>query len=182
MKKAKLLPTPEGLTLDEIMERFSTDEKARAYFEAVRWEKGRFCPHCGNADEARIYAIAANPAQGVRPGLYECGEKDCRKQFTVTVKTIFADSHIPLRKWLVAWYLLCSSKKGIAALQMQRMLKLGSYRSAWHMMHRIRYALKQEPFKTKLQGIVEVDDTWIGGKKRFGPVRRNRKGTSRRPA
>jgi len=166
MKKVKLLPTPEGLTLDEIMDRFSTDEKARTYFEAVRWEKGRFCPHCGNADETRIYAIAANPKAKVRAGLYECGEPECRKQFTVTVGTIFEDSHIPLRKWLVAWYMLCSSKKGISALQMQRMLGLGSYRSAWHMMHRIRYALKQEPFKTKLQGIVEVDETWIGGKRK----------------
>jgi len=163
MKKRDVLPpTPEGLTLDEISRRFSTDEKARIYFESIRWENGRFCPHCGNADEERIYRITANVAKKVRAGLYECGE--CEKQFTVTVGTIFEDSHIPLRKWLVAWYMLCASKKGVSALQMQRMLGLGSYRSAWFMMHRIRYALQQPEFKDLMKGTVEADETWIGGK------------------
>lgn len=160
--KDALPPTPEGLTLDEISSRFSTDEKARLYFESVRWEKGRFCPHCGNADQGRIYRITANMAKKVRAGLYECGE--CGRQFTVTVGTIFEDSHIPLRKWLVAWYMLCASKKGVSALQMQRMLGLGSYRSAWFMMHRIRYALQQPEFKTLMMGTIEADETWIGGR------------------
>ncbi len=163
MKKSDLLPpTPEGLTLDQISRRFSTDEKARIYFESVRWENGRFCPHCGNADEAKIYRLASNRAKKIRPGLYECAE--CSEQFTVTVNTIFESSHIPLRKWLVAWYMLCASKKGISALQMQRMLGLGSYRSAWFMMHRIRYALQQEPFRKMMKGTVEADETYIGGK------------------
>jgi transposase-like protein len=162
MKKKGLLPTPDGLTLDQISQRFSTDEKARQYFEAVRWESGWFCPHCGNANEDRIYAIKVNAKSKVRAGLYECAE--CKKQFTVTVGTIFEDSHIPLRKWLIAWYMLCASKKGISALQMQRMLGLGSYRSAWFMMHRIRYALQQPAFKRPMQGTIEADETWIGGK------------------
>jgi transposase-like protein len=84
----------------------------------------------------------------------------------VTVGTIFEDSHIPLRKWIIAWYLLCTSKKGISALQVQRMLDLGSYRTAWMMMHKIRFALKDPAFADKLSGTVEVDETYIGGKRR----------------
>jgi transposase-like protein len=159
------MKTPKGLTLEQIMKRFGTDEAAREYLESVRWPKGPVCPHCGNCDAGRIYPIAANPAKKIRAGLREC--KECTKQFTVTVGTIFEDSHIPLGKWLVAWYLLCSSKKGISALQMQRMLELGSYRSAWFMMHRIRFALRDRVFADKLGGsgkIVEADETFVGGK------------------
>ena len=87
-----------------------------------------------------------------------------QKQFTVTVGTIFEDSHIPLRKWLIAWYLLCSSKKGISSLQLQRNLELGSYRTALFMTHRIRFALKDPSFSDKLSGTVEVDETYVGGK------------------
>src|SRR6266516_4174369 len=154
--------TPQGLTLEQIMKRFGTDEAAREYLESVRWPKGPVCPHCGNCDATRIYQIAANPAKKIRAGLREC--KECTKQFTVTVGTIFEDSHIPLGKWLVAWYLLCASKKGISALQMQRMLELGSYRSAWFMMHRIRFALRDDVFSEPLGGgekIVEADECFI---------------------
>src|SRR5919205_3407415 len=110
--------TPEDLNLDGIMQRFATDEAAREYLEAVRWPNGPVCPHCGNANQERIYPIAANPERKIRAGLRQCAE--CGKQFTVTVGTIFEDSHIPLRKWLVAWYMLCTSKKGVSALQIQR--------------------------------------------------------------
>lgn len=159
--------TPPDLTLDQIMARFNTDETARAYLEAVRWPNGPVCAHCGNADRARIYDLAANPAKKVRAGLRQC--KECGEQFTVTVGTVFEDSKIPLRKWLVAWYMLCSSKKGISALQMQRMLELGSYRSAWFLMHRIRFALRDAVFADRLGGpgsVVEADETLIGGKER----------------
>lgn len=164
MKRAKAIPQPPtapDLTLDQIMQHFSTDERAREYLEAVRWPNGPRCPHCGNADTDRIYAIVANPEKKVRAGLRECAE--CHSQFTVTVGTIFEDSHVPLRKWLVAWYLLCSSKKGFSALQLQRSLGLGSYRTAWFMMHRIRYALRDPSFSGKLSGTVEADETYIGG-------------------
>jgi len=97
-----------------------------------------------------------------RPGLHNC--KDCRRQFTVTVGTIFEDSHIPLRKWLVCWFLICSSKKGISSLQIQRILDLGSYRTALFMTHRVRHALKQTSFDEPLYGVVEVDETYVGGK------------------
>src|SRR5882762_741007 len=162
MKKRSMLPTPVDLTLDEIQSRFGTDEKARQYLEEIRWPNGVVCPHCKNADHKRIWEIKENPEKKIRAGLYHCAE--CGKQFTVTVGTIFEDSHIPLRKWLVAWYLLCSSKKGISSLQIQRMLGLGSYRTALFMMHRIRYALKHPAFAEKIMGTVEVDETYVGGK------------------
>jgi transposase-like protein len=159
MAKSKGFPTPADLTLDQIMRRFSTDEKAREYLEAIRWPEGPVCPHCGCIE--RIYPIESNPAKGVRPGLFQCN--NCEGQFTFTVGTIFEKSKIPLRKWLVAWYMLCSSKKGVSALQIQRQLGIGSYRSAWFMMHRIRYALRDPIFDDKLGGTVEGDETYIGG-------------------
>ncbi len=95
-------------------------------------------------------------------GLHRC--RSCEKQFTVTVGTIFEDSHIPLRKWVRAFHLMCSSKKGISALQLQRNLGLGSYRTAWHMAHRIRLAMKCEPMAALLSGVIKADETYVGGK------------------
>jgi transposase-like protein len=164
MKAKSMLPTPADLTLDEIQSRFSTDETARQYLEEIRWPNGVVCPHCKNADQSCIWQIKENRAKQIRAGLYHCAK--CDKQFTCTVGTIFEDSHIPLRKWLVAWYLLCSSKKGISSLQIQRMLGLGSYRTALFMMHRIRYALAHPEFAGMLSGTVEMDETYIGGKAR----------------
>ena len=169
MATKKVIHPPTDLGLDEIMAYFSTDEKAREYFESVRWEKGRYCPHCGNAEEARIHAIQENAATKVRAGLYECGE--CRKQFTVTVGTVFERSKVPMRHWLVAYYMLCTSKKGCSALQLQRMLKIGSYRTAWFMFHRIRYSMKDAIVVEQLTGEVEADETYIGA--------RNKRGTKR---
>lgn len=159
-----LLPTPDDLTLDEIQSRFGTDEAARNYLETIRWPNGVACPHCKQSDQAAFWKIEENKEKKIRGGLRQC--VPCGKQFTCTVGTIFEDSHIPIRKWLVAWYLLCASKKGISALQIQRMLGLGSYRTAWMMMHKIRYALQAPSFSDKLSGIVEVDEAYIGGKKR----------------
>ena len=159
--KDRLLPTPKNLTLDEIQSRFADDNKARAYLEAIRWPNGVVCPHCKNSDQSTFWKIEENKEKKIRGGLRQC--VPCGKQFTCTVGTIFEDSHIPLRKWLVAWYLLCASKKGISALQIQRMLGLGSYRTAWMMMHKIRYALQDPSFSDKLSGTVEVDETYIGG-------------------
>src|SRR6266403_2176345 len=162
MKRRSMLPTPEDLTLDEIASRFSTDEAARRYLEEIRWGHGVVCPHCKAATQKLIWKIKENRAKKIRAGLYHCSV--CDKQFTVTVGTIFEDSHVPLRKWLVAWYLLCSSKKGISSLQIQRMLGLGSYRTALFMMHRIRYALAHPNFTKQLTGVVEIDETYVGGK------------------
>jgi transposase-like protein len=158
--KTKLF-ADDGITLIEIEEHFSTDETARKYIEHILWPHGPVCPHCKNHQEKKIWKIQENKVKGIRAGLHHCGA--CNKEFTVTVGTIFEDSHIPLRKWLLAWYLICSSKKGISSLQLQRQLKLGSYRTALFMAHRIRYALKHESFSEKLSGTIEADETFIGG-------------------
>lgn len=157
-----LLPTPEDLTLDQICKHFDTDEKAVEYLEAIRWKDGKCCPHCGNKNQGRMWKIQANKEKKIRIGLHQCAE--CKKQFTVTVGTIFEDTHIPIRKWLIAWYMMCSSKKGISSLQLQRQLDIGSYRTALFMTHRIRHALKAPVFEDKLSGTVEVDETYIGGR------------------
>ena len=152
------------LTLMQITQRFSTEEAAREYFEQIRWPNGPVCPHCGNADNSRIYKVTPNPEKKIRAGLYKCAE--CKDQFTVTVGTVCEDSHISLNKWLIAFYMMCASKTQISALQMQRHLELGSYRSAWHLCHRIRFALHDIEPDGKLDGTVEADETYIGGKKR----------------
>ena len=150
------------LTLMKIMDRFSTEEAAREYFENIRWANGPICPHCGNVDQKRIYKIAANPAKKIRNGLYKCAE--CGEQFSVTVGTVMEDTHIPLGKWLIAFYMICASKTQISALQLQRQLALGSYRTAWHLCHRIRYALMESGPIDILNGTVEADETYIGGR------------------
>ena len=125
-----------------IAPQYQDEAKARKHLEAIRWPEGPVCPHCGVIDEA--YKLKG---ESTRDGLYKCA--GCRKPFTVTVGTIFEDSHIPLHKWLLAIHLMCSSKKGISAHQLWRNLwgtdengkQLGSYRTAWFMAHRIRWAL-----------------------------------------
>jgi len=148
----------------QIMARFSTEESAREYFEHIRWPNGPVCPRCGNSGEKPIYKLEANPAKKIRPGLYTCAE--CDNHFTVTVGTVCEDSHIPLNKWLAAFYLMCASKTQISALQIQRQLELGSYRTAWFLCHRIRYALKDVAPSGKLKNFVEADETYVGGKVR----------------
>ena len=131
------------------------------YLESIRWPDGPFCPHCG-----AIGNIVRINGKSARPGLRRC--KDCRQQFTVRVGTIFESSHIPLRKWLMAFAMICASKKGVSALQLQRQLGLGSYQTAWHMAHRVRHAMRTEPLASMLSGTVEVDETYVGGKPRKG--------------
>lgn len=154
--------TSGDLTLMTVMSRFSTEEAALAYFESVRWPDGPVCPHCGNADSERIWKLTSNPDKKIRPGLRKCAE--CRESFTVRVGTIMEDSHIPLNKWLIAFYMMCASKTQISALQLQRQLELGSYSTALFLCHRIRFALMDIFPTDKLNGIVEVDETYIGGR------------------
>lgn len=144
------------------------EEAARDYLEKLLWPDGPICPKCGVIGEA--YHLNG---ETTRDGLYKCA--GCRAPFTVTMGTIFEDSHIPLHKWLAAIYLMCSSKKGISAHQLWRNLwgvdeetgkQKGSYKTAWFMAHRIRWALGQEPAVSKLAGIVEIDEAYIGGKRR----------------
>lgn len=153
--------SPLNATLAQMSRLSETD--VRSALEALRWPNGPVCIHCGDIENVvRINGTAPK----VRAGLFRC--KGCRKQFTVTVGTIFEDSHIPLRTWLMAIALMCSSKKGISALQLKRNLGLGSYQTAWFMAHRIRYAMTTEPLRSMLNGVVEVDETYVGGKSRRG--------------
>ncbi len=155
------------LNLVTLAQHFSDEDKARGFLEKLRWPEGPICPHCGELDNAyRLEPKPSKKGKHVRKGVWKCG--GCREQFTVTVGTIFEDSHIPLSKWLLAYHLLCASKKGMSAHQLHRMLKV-TYRSAWFMAHRIRYTMAQEPLSSKLNGIIEIDETYVGGKLRIGP-------------
>jgi transposase-like protein len=138
---------------------FHDEEAAFAHLEAVLWPNGPHCPHCGGVD--RIGKIKANPAKRVRYGLHKCG--DCGKQFTVKVGTVFEHGRIPLHKFLQAVHLLCSSKKGISAHQLHRVLEV-QYKTAWFLAHRIREAMRSgdlSPMGGPGQP-VEADETFIG--------------------
>lgn len=151
---------------------FADPISAREYLEKTRWPNGAICPHCGSVEAYKLTAKEGSKTP-VREGVYKC--KACRKQFTVTVGTIFEDSRIPLNKWLYAIHMMCSSKKGVSAHQLHRMLGV-TYKSAWFMCHRIRYAMGESPLAEKLSGVVEVDETYVGGK-----PRKNNKGENVKP-
>ena len=135
-----------------LVDNFNTDAKCRALLEHLRWPDGVACLRCGSMDASDV----AGREQ------YAC--EQCRYQFSVTAGTIMHDSHLPLRKWFLAIYLMCESKKGISALQLKRTLGV-SYKTAWYLCHRIREAMGNDPFEgPTLLGIVEVDETLVGGK------------------
>jgi transposase-like protein len=151
---------------------FTDEDKARAYFEAIRWPNGPICPHCGNAESSRIYPIAANAARKIRAGLYEC--RDCHGQFTVRTGSVIESSHVALTKWALAYRLMASAKKGISAHQLHRSIGV-TYKTAWFMAHRIREAMR-DVSDENIGGagtITEVDETYIGGlpRKPGGPSR-----------
>ena len=133
---------------------FHDENAARAYLEALLWPDGPVCPHCGVIGHA--YARK-------RPGLYRCAEPTCRKDFTVTMKTVMERSKIALHKWLQAFHLMCSSKKGVSAHQIHRTMDI-TYEAAWFMCHRIREAMRDGGLKL-IGGngqIVEADETYFG--------------------
>jgi len=154
-----------SINFAELAAYFSNHNAARELLEKIRWPNGPVCPHCGVIDNAYKLTAKEGSKRPVREGVYKCGA--CRQQFTVTVKTIFEGSRIGLHKWLMAIYLMCSSKKGISAHQLHRTLGI-TYKSAWFMCHRIRFAMTQEPFAALLTGTIEADETYVGGKKRGG--------------
>lgn len=151
---------------------YTDPNKAREHLEALHWPEGPVCPHCGNTDQARIKKMQG---KSHRPGVYQCNE--CRKPFSVTVGTVFEDSKIALNKWVLATHLMASSKKGISAHQLHRMLGV-TYKTAWFMAHRIRLAM--EPTETPPLGgnggPVEVDETFIG--RLEGQPKKRRGGTT----
>jgi transposase-like protein len=142
----------EQMDLCKLVEQYGDDTNCRKALENLRWPDGVKCPACGSEKISRI--VARNQ--------FDCDS--CRYQFSVLSGTIFHDTHLPLHKWFLATYLLCESKKGMSALQMQRMLKT-TYRTSWYLCHRIRAAmLETEP--KPLGGTVEIDETYVSGKRR----------------
>ena len=133
--------------------------KARKHLEALRWADGRFCPHCGETENTSFVRGKKH-----RPGLYYCN--GCKSQFTVTIGTIFERSKVPLNKWLFAFHLMASSKKGISAHQLHRTLGV-TYKTAWFMAHRIRESMKDDTPEPMGGGgkIVESDETYLKGGK-----------------
>ena len=145
------------------------EDECREYLEAMRWPEGPYCPKCGAPEPYKI-TRKSQTKNAVR-SLYRC--RSCKRQFTATVGTIFEDSHIPLNKWFAAIYLMCSSKKGMSAHQMHRQLGV-TYKSAWFMCHRVREAMKDNGAAPRLQGIIEADETYIGGKRHGHPTWKQR--------
>lgn len=154
----------DELNLITLAQEYSDEDKARGLLESLLWADGPVCPHCKNHKEKAIYKLQSKEGSKtkVRKGVYKCGA--CRKPFTVTVGTIFEASHIPISKWLMAFFIICSSKKSVSANQLSRMLNV-TYKAAWFMAHRLRFAVSPEmPLNKLLQGVVEVDETFVGGK------------------
>ncbi len=152
------------MNLVDINTLFPTDDKCREILVKLRWPEGVQCPRC----KMSVVELETEKT------LYYC--KDCDYQFTVTAGTIFNDSHLPLTQWFMATLLLCEAKKGMSACQIQRTLGLGSYRTAWYLCHRIRAAMSQVD-KPMLDGKVEVDETYVGGRSHG----RRGRGTKKRP-
>ena len=148
---------------------FSDETAARQLLESMRWPSGVACPRCGGADPYKLTVKASGKNKVARQGLYKC--RACRKQFSSTTGTIFESSHVPISKWLLALHLICASKKGLSAHQLHRMIGV-TYRAAWFMNHRLRLAMATQSFEyaDKLSGTVEVDETYVGGRRRIGPT------------
>lgn len=146
--------------------KFNTEEQCIKHFEQIRFPNGIFCIRC---ESARVFQFQGKGKTDKVRYLYEC--VDCRYQFSITTGTIFHDTHLPLTKWFLAIYMICSAKKGVSAKQLQRELNT-SYKTAWYMAHRIRLAMSQDDgFLDQFSGVCEVDETYVGGK---GKGRRGR--------
>lgn len=162
---------------------FTEETAARAHLEAIRWPHGPNCPHCGNVDGDKIAKVEGRK-QSHRDGLYYCNE--CKGTFTVTVGSVMERSKVPLHKWVFAFHLYASSKKGMSAHQLHRMLGV-TYKTAWFMAHRIREAMKEDVVSSGPIGgpgkIVEADETYIGKREdqSMSPQRKGRPYLKRKP-
>jgi hypothetical protein len=152
--------------LIDIQKQLGTEEQCLAYLEVARWGSTVACLKCGSVKVSKTVSTVKARKTGkvvkVRH-LYDCLEPECQHQFSATTGTIFHDSHLPLSMWFMAVALICNAKKSLSALQLQRDLGVGSYRTAWYLNHRIREAMKETP-SGQMTGTVEVDDTRIAGK------------------
>jgi transposase-like protein len=156
----------------------SDEAAAYAFVEAQRWGNEPKCPHC---DSRRVYKMVdRKTGERSKRFLWRCNI--CRRQFTVRIGTVLEDSRIPMRHWCYAFWAACASKKGVSALQIRRMTGL-SYKSALFLMHRIRFALAGDPLTpAKLEGIIEADETYVGGKPRYkGPHNKRGMGANKIP-
>jgi transposase-like protein len=140
---------------------FPTEEKCRELLVRLRWPEGPRCLRC----KAPVVELETEKQ------LFYC--KDCDYQFSVTAGTVFNDSHLPLFKWFAATLLLVEAKKGISACQIQRTLGIGGYKTAWYLCHRIRSAMIESQ-RTMMDGVLEIDETYIGGKARRGLPRNDK--------
>ncbi len=157
------MPKTRNINLIGIIDHFDSDEDCRDYLERLRWPNGVACPRCGDTSISRV----------IKRDQYDCNS--CRYQFSVTAGTIFHDSHLSLRKWFISIYLMVEAKKGISANQLKRTIGV-SYKTAWYLCHRIHKAMSNGN-EHLLKGIVEVDETWVGGKRK-GIGSGNRSGKS----
>src|SRR5713101_4931339 len=149
------------MNLVELNGRFSDEDKCREFLARLRWPEGVECLHCKSRKVSRLTKYRR----------FECAE--CEYQFTVTANTVFHDTHLPLEKWFLAIYLITESRKGMSANQLKRMLGV-SYKTAWYLCHRIRSAML-ETEREMLDGIVEIDETYVGGKPLRHRPRREKK-------
>src|SRR5437867_2093096 len=139
-------------TMWELERRFSTESACREYLFSLRWPEGFRCPACG-----------ATPARQMGRNLWHCGH--CRHQISITAGTVFQDSHLPLTRWFRAMWHVTSQKNGMSALGLQRVMGLGSYKTAWSLLHKLRRAMVR-PGRDRLGGVVEVDETYWGGEEK----------------
>ena len=143
----------EFRNLIEINDYFSGEDTCRKYLAYLRWEGTPICVHCGHN---KVYEYQNGK-------LYKCAK--CRQQFTVKVGTIFEDSKISLKKWFISAYIITSHKKGISSLQLSRDIGV-TQKTAWFILHRIRYAIRTKSFNKPLSGIIEADENLVGGKEK----------------
>lgn len=140
-------------SLLQMMQAIPDEQTAIDHFRAIRWKRGAFCPTCGST---KVYHFSDNRT-------HKCGE--CRKRFSIRVGTIFEDSKLPIRTWLLAIWLITSHKKGIASTQLAKDLGI-TQKSAWFVTHRLRHAIRTQSFNRPLDGEIEADETFIGGKEK----------------
>ena len=140
-----------GMTVFELFELFPDEESAREWFEGTRWGEGRYCGHCGSEN--------TKPVPNEKPMPYWCS--DCRKYFSIKTGTPMHGSNLPLRKWVVAFYLMTTNLKGVSSMRIHRELGI-TQKTAWYMIHRIREAWNLD--EEKADGPVEVDEAYMGGR------------------
>ena len=140
-------------SLLELTEAFPDEQTCIDHLRVIHWKAGPFCPYCGSI---KVYHFSDKRT-------HKCG--DCRQRFSIKVGTIFEDSKLPLRKWYIAVWMITSHKKGISSVQLAKDLKI-TQKSAWFVMHRLRYATRTKSFNRLLKGAIEADETFIGGKEK----------------